>query len=419
MTDSKNKDLGGLTRRQFLGGVAASAALTAIPAPAIIKRAGASDPIKVGVISPLSGAWTVYGRAHMAGFELAVKEINAAGGVLGRPIEILPADSQTEPRIVSEQANRLIRRERVDFLAGTFSSAERNAAGPVVEGADKVLLYPTFYEGQEQEYYPGVCNPNIFMFGPEPTQQVWPHLEYIVNTYGGKFFMIGSDYAWPRVTNMVTKQKLAELGGEVVGEEYIPFNTPQYESVLRDIRNSGANVIFHSLTGSDTVNFRQQLAAAGMKEDFVLWTVDDEEVVTSGLGQDVSADDYVSFDYFMSLKTANNAPFLERFKAEFGNDALMNTVGVAMYNAAHMSAKALEAAGEVSSEALRANLKGMTFDGAPQGPVRMRDADNQLVLPSYLMRVNPEWTSVNDMFIEVQGFESVEPLTARCEGLPL
>jgi urea transport system substrate-binding protein len=419
MTDPTKKDVGGLTRRQFLGGVAAGAAVTAIPAPAIIKRASAADPIKVGVISPLTGAWTVYGRAHIAGFELAVKEINAAGGVLGRPIEVLPADSQTEPRIVSEQANRLIRRERVDFLAGTFSSAERNAAGPVVEGADKVLLYPTFYEGQEQEYYPGVCNSNIFMFGPEPTQQVWPHLEYIVNTYGGKFFMIGSDYAWPRVTNMVTKQKLAELGGEVVGEEYIPFNTPQYESVLRDIRNSGADVIFHSLTGSDTVNFRQQLAAAGMKEDFVLWTVDDEEVVTSGLGQDVPANDYVSFDYFMSLKTANNGPFLERFKAEFGNDALMNTVGVAMYNAAHMSAKALEAAGEVSSEALRANLKGMTFDGAPQGPVRMREVDNQLVLPSYLMRVNPQWTSVNDMFIEVQGFESVEPLTARCEGLPL
>lgn len=419
MTDPTKKDVGGFTRRQFLGGVAAGAAVTAIPAPAIIKRASAADPIKVGVISPLTGAWTVYGRAHIAGFELAVKEINAAGGVLGRPIEVLPADSQTEPRIVSEQANRLIRRERVDFLAGTFSSAERNAAGPVVEGADKVLLYPTFYEGQEQEYYPGVCNSNIFMFGPEPTQQVWPHLEYIVNTYGGKFFMIGSDYAWPRVTNMVTKQKLAELGGEVVGEEYIPFNTPQYESVLRDIRNSGADVIFHSLTGSDTVNFRQQLAAAGMKEDFVLWTVDDEEVVTSGLGQDVPANDYVSFDYFMSLKTANNGPFLERFKAEFGNDALMNTVGVAMYNAAHMSAKALEAAGEVSSEALRANLKGMTFDGAPQGPVRMREVDNQLVLPSYLMRVNPQWTSVNDMFIEVQGLESVEPLTARCEGLPL
>lgn len=419
MSDTNKILKGGLTRRKFLGGLAIGAAVTALPAPAIIKRASAADPIKVGVISPLTGAWTVYGRAHIAGFELAVKEINEAGGVLGRQIEIIQADSQTEPRIVAEQANRLIRRDRVDFLAGTFSSAERNAAGPIVESADKVLLYPTFYEGQEQEYFPGVCNPNIFMFGPEPTQQVWPHMEYIINTYGGKFFMIGSDYAWPQVTNMVTKRKLAELGGEVVGEQYIPFNTPQYESVLRDIRNSGADVIFHSLTGSDTINFRQQLAAAGMKDDFVLWTVDDEEVITSGLDRDVSANDYVSFDYFMSLQTPNNEAFLNKFKAEFGNDALMNTVGVAMYNAAHMSAKALEAAGEVSSEALRANLKGMSFADAPQGAVRMREVDNQLVLPSYLMRVNPDWTSVNDMFTQVQGFESVEPLTARCATLPL
>ena len=405
-----------VSRRRALQTLGVTAA--ALAAPAIIRSARAAESIKVGIISPLTGAWTVYGKAHIAGFELAVEEINAAGGVIGRPLELVVGDSKTEPRIVVEQANRLIRQERVDFLAGTFSSAERNAAGPVVKGADKVLLYPTFYEGQEKEYYPGVCNPNIFMFGPEPTQQVWPHMEYMMNKFGKKFFMIGSDYAWPRVTNQVTKQKLADLGGEVVGEVYIPFNTPQYESVLRDIRSSGADIIFHSLTGSDTVNFRQQFAAAGMKDDFALWTVDDEEVVTSGLGPEVSANDYVSFDYFMSIKHPNNAGFLKRFKAKYGEDALMNTVGVSMYNAAHMAARAIEKAGEVSTEALRTNLKGIEFDGAPQGPVRMREIDNQIVLPSYLMQVRPNWTNVNDMFTEVQSFEGVEPLDARCD-LPL
>ncbi|MCZ6565857.1 MAG: transporter substrate-binding protein, partial [Gammaproteobacteria bacterium] len=271
-----------ISRRTVLKGITAAAGVAV--APTFIKNLRAADNIKVGIISPLTGAWTVYGKAHISGFELAADEINAAGGVLGRQLELVVGDSKTEPRIVVEQANRLIRQEKVDFLAGTFSSAERNAAGPVVKSADKILLYPTFYEGQEKEYYPGVCNKNIFMFGPEPTQQVWPHLDYIMKKYGKKFFMIGSDYAWPRVTNLVTKRKLDELGGEVVGEVYIPFGTPQYESVLRDIRKSGADVIFHSLTGSDTVNFRQQFAAAGMKEDFTLWTVDDEEVVTTGLG---------------------------------------------------------------------------------------------------------------------------------------
>jgi urea transport system substrate-binding protein len=410
----------GLTRRTALKAIGAGTALATgtLAAPAIIRRAAAQDPIRVGVISPLTGAWTVYGKAHSAGFQMAVDEINEKGGVLGRPLEIVLGDSKTEPRIVVEQANRLIRQERVDFLAGTFSSAERNAAGPVVTSANKILLYPTFYEGQEKEYYPGVCNKNIFMFGPEPTQQVWPHMEYMMSNFGKKFFMIGSDYAWPRVTNLVTKRKLEELGGEVVAEVYIPFNTPQYESVLREIRDSGADIIFHSLTGSDTVNFRRQYAAAGMKEDFTFWTVDDEEVVTSGLGPEVSQGDYVSFDYFMTIEHPNNKAFLDRFKAKFGQDALMNTVGVAMYNAAYMAAAAIEKTGEVSTDALREGLRGISFDDAPQGPVSMRAIDHQMVVPSYLMRVREGWTSVGDMFEEVQSFESVEPLDARCD-LPL
>ena len=307
-----------ITRRSALKALGASTALAAgsLAAPAIIRSAAAADPIRVGVISPLTGAWTVYGKAHSAGFQMAVDEINEKGGVLGRPLEVVIGDSKTEPRIVVEQANRLIRQERVDFLAGTFSSAERNAAGPVVTSANKILLYPTFYEGQEKEYYPGVCNKNIFMFGPEPTQQVWPHMQYMMDKFGKKFFMIGSDYAWPRVTNLVTKRKLKELGGEVVGEVYIPFNTPQYELVLREIQGSGANIVFHSLTGSDTVNFRRQYAAAGMKDHFGFWTVDDEEVVTSGLGPEVSQGDYVSFDYFMTHRAAEQQGVPRALQAE-------------------------------------------------------------------------------------------------------
>src|SRR5215218_10625602 len=170
------------SRRAFLKTVGVGAAAT-VAAPHCIRNAWAANPIKVGVISPLTGAWTVYGKAHISGFELAVDEINEAGGVLGRKIEVVVGDSKTEPRIVVEQANRLIRQDRVDFLAGTFSSDERNAAGPVVTSANKILLYPTFYEGQEKEYHPGVCNKNIFMFGPEPTQQVWPHMQYMMDKF--------------------------------------------------------------------------------------------------------------------------------------------------------------------------------------------------------------------------------------------
>jgi len=409
-----------VTRRKFLKGAAAGvgATATAVAAPSIIRQAWAATPIRIGVISPLTGAWTVYGKAHSSGFELAVDEINKAGGVLGRQIEIVVGDSKTEPRIVVEQANRLIRQERVDLLAGTFSSAERNAAGPVVAQSDKILLYPTFYEGQSQEFFPGVCNKDIFMFGPEPSQQVWPHLEYVMKNHGKRFFLIGSDYAWPRETNKMMKEKFAQLGGEVVGEVYIPFNTPQYDSAIRDIRNSKAEVIFHSLTGSDTVNFRRQAHAAGLFKDITLWTVDDEEVVTSGLGPEVSAGALVSFDYFMTIKNPNNQAFLERFRAKYGKDALMNTVGVGMYNAAHMAAQAIAKAGSTETAKVREAMKGIVFDKAPQGSVKMRGEDNQAVLPSYLMRVRDNWTGVGDMFEEIQSLQSVEPAPAKCK-LPL
>lgn len=407
-----------ISRRTVLKGFSALAGGAAIASPSIITSARAAEAIRVGIISPLTGAWTVYGKAHISGFELAVDEINAAGGVNGRPLELVVGDSKTEPRIVVEQANRLIRQEKVDFLAGTFSSAERNAAGPVVQQSGKLLLYPTWYEGQSKEFFPGVCNKNIFMFGPEPSQQVWPHVEYVVKNHGKKFFLIGSDYAWPRETNKMFKEKFAELGGEVVGEVYIPFNTPEYESVLRDIRNSGASVVFHSLTGSDTVNFRRQFVAAGMNKDIAIWTVDDEEVVTSGLGPEVSAGTYVSFDYFMSIGTPNNKVFLEALFKKYGNDTLMNTVGVGMYNAAHMLAQAIAAAGSTETDKVREALGGSTFAKAPQSSLTMQAEDHQAVLPSYLMKVRAGWTGVNDMFEQVQFFDAVKPAPAKCD-LPL
>ena len=155
-----------------------------------------------------------------------------------------------------------------------------------------------------------------------------------------------------------------------------------------------------------------------MKDDFTFWTVDDEEVVTSGLGPDVSSGGYVSFDYFMTISHPNNKAFLERYQAKYGPDALMNTVGVGMYNAGHMMALALTKAGKVETAALRDALKELEFDKAPQGNIKMRGLDNQIVVPSYLMKVRDGWTSVNDMFEEIQSVPSVEPKDARCD-LPL
>ena len=152
-----------------------------------------------------------------------------------------------------------------------------------------------------------------------------------------------------------------------------------------------------------------------MSKDITLWTVDDEEVVTSGLGPEVSAGAYVSFDYFMTIDQPNNKAFLKRFFAKFGKDALMNTVGVGMYNAAHMAAMAIAKAGSTDTDKVREALKGLTFDGAPQGPVTMRAEDNQAVLPSYLMRVRPGWTGVERHVRADPALPSVQPKPAALQ----
>lgn len=426
---TENKpDLGSraVNRRSFLRNSArllgGGAALGAFPM--LARAAGKNDPIKVGVLSPLTGPWTVYGKAHIQGAKLAIEEVNQKGVLGGRKFELVIGDTASSAREAAEQANRLVRREQVDFLAGTYPASTRDAAAAVATTRmDKVLLFPTYFEGQEQSHYPGQCNKNMFFFGPEPTQQVWPHVEYFANKYGKRFFLVGSDYAWPHSVNKLVREKFKEFDIEVVTDEvYIPLGTTEFDSVLRQIRASKPDVIFDLLIATDALNFHKQYVAAGMKDDYALWTLGDEELATQALGPDVASGTYVTFDYFMSLEGENNQSFLQRYRAAFGPDAMINTVGVGMYNAIHMAALALEKSGEVSSAALRKGLADLEFAHAPQGEVKMRGIDNQLIVPSYLAQVTDSWPEdgkTGQMFNILQGFEAVEPRTAQCDKLPL
>lgn len=403
-----------VNRRSFLkAGTAATGSLAL--AGCLGGPAGdGSGPVRVGVLSPLSGAWTVYGRAHKRGFELAAQEVNDNGGINGRDIELIVEDTQTDPSTVTEKAQKVIRQDNVDVIAGTFSSASRNAAGPVVTQEDTVLLYPTFYEGQDQENFPGTCNDLIFMFGPVPSQQAGPWMEQMTAEHGDRFFMIGSDYVWPRVTNRRVKAALQDLGGTVVEEEYIPLGTSDFGSVLSRIADSDADLVFGTLTGTDTIAFAKQFYSRGLDDEMTYWTVDDEEFATQGKGPEASAGTYVSFDYFQIIDTEQNNSFVELVKSEYGEDAGMDTVGAAMYNAGHMFAKAANEVGSVETDDIISGLEGLEHTG-PQGPVKMREQDHQLVLPSYLTRVNEGWTNFEDMFEIIDHQASVTPQTANCD----
>ncbi len=401
------------SRRDYLRASAASAGAITL-AGCMGGSGGGSGPVRVGVLSPLSGAWTVYGRAHKRGFELAAQEINADGGINGRDVELVVEDTKTDPKTVTEKSQKVIRQDNVDVVAGTFSSASRNAAAPVITQEDTVLLYPTFYEGQDQENFPGTCNDLIFMFGPVPSQQAGPWMERMTSEHGDQFYMIGSDYVWPRVTNRRVTSALNDLGGSVVGEEYIPLGTSDFGSVLSRIDNSDADIVFGTLTGTDTIAFAKQFYSQGLQNDYTYWTVDDEEFATQGKGPQASAGTYVSFDYFNTIDTEQNQQFVQKVQEEYDSDAGMDTVGAAMYNAGKMLAKAANQAGSVATDDIISGLEGLEHTG-PQGPVKMREQDHQMVLPSYLTRVQEGWTNFDNMFEILSQEESVTPQTANCD----
>lgn len=400
------------SRRNYLK--AAAGAVSVSLAGCIGGLGGGGEGVTVGVLSPLSGDWTVYGEAHSRGFELAINEVNENGGINGEDVEMVLEDTQTEPRVVTEKANELVRQEDVDVLAGTFSSAERNAAAPVATENDVPLLYPTFYEGQSQDYFPGACNELLFMFGPVPAQQSDPWMEYMTSEYGDRFYMIGSDYVWPQETNRRVRNTLEEMGGTVVEEEYIPLGTSDFSSPLSRIADSDADIVFGTLTGTDTINFGRQFYNAELNEQFTYWTVDDEEFATEGKGPEASAGTYVSFDYFQTIDSEENNQFIEKVKNEYGEDEGMNTVGAAMYNVGHMLAQAANDAGSAEADDIIDGLEGLTYTG-PQGEIEMREKDHQAVLPSYLVRVTENWTNYEDMFEIVDSTGPVDPGEAECD----
>jgi len=294
------------------------------------------------------------------------------------------------------------------------TSAERNAVGPIVSSADKLLLYGSYYEGQDQEHFPGVCNKLIFMFGPEPSQLFVPHLDYIMQRHGRIFYGLGADYVWPRVVLRRLRAALETRGGRLVAEEYFPVGGEKdFAPVLERIRSSGATVFFGALILPDNVTFARQFYQAGMDQKLAYWGASDQEVTTRAKGTQASAGAYSSFDYFMALQTPENQAFLKRFRDKYGPDAVMYTVGVAMYNAAHMFARAAEQAGSLDTDKLVSALEGIRSRG-PQGEVYMRAKDHQIVVPSYLARARKEWKGFEDMFDIVRSTGLVEPTEANC-----
>lgn len=328
-----------------------------------------SDTIEVGILHSLSGTMAISETSVRDAELLAIKEINEAGGVLGKQIEVVVEDGASDNATFSEKATKLLQQDEVATVFGCWTSASRKAVLPIFEQNNGLLWYPVQYEGMES-------SPNIFYTGAAPNQQIVPAIEYMNENVGGKVFLLGSDYVFPRTANSIVKAQAEELGMTVVGEEYTPMGHTDYSTVINKIRESGADYVFNTLNGDSNVAFFKQFADAGITSDDIQTlsvSVAEEEI--TGIGAEYIEGHLVSWNYYQTTDTEANSEFVENYKAAYGDDRVTDDPIEAGYNAVYLWAAAVEKAGTTDVDAVREAAAGIEFD-APEGTVTI-DGDNQ------------------------------------------
>ena len=366
-----------LKRRSFLKGSAVAAGtatwtLTQAPYHFVrnIAQAQEGPTIKVGILHSLSGTIAIIERSLHNAELLAIEEINANGGVLGKPLEPVIEDPQSMVQVFNEKAKKLLLEDQVVAVLGCYTSASRQSVLPVFEEHNGLLLYPTLYEAQE-------CSKNCFYTGAVPNQQLDDFVPWIINELGRKrFYLIGANYIYPKETNREVKALLQKHGGETVAEEYAPLGHTEFSTNINKIAASAPDIVFSDLVGDQIVAFYKQFRQFGITaEDIPICTPITTEQEIAAMGAENALGHYTSFNYFQSVDTPENKRFVERYKAKYGEDQVTNAVMEAAYFQTYLLAQAIEKVGSTDTDALIfEGLPGQEFHGtARQGQDRREE----------------------------------------------
>ena len=357
-----------LNRRNFLTTSALAAGV--LVGPRFVSRSLAADTIKVGVLFSQTGGLSIIERSLSDATRMAISEINAAGGVMGKQIEPFVEDGASDPKTFNEKASKLVIQDRVSTVFGCYTSASRKAVLPVFERRNNLLFYPTYYEGSE-------CSKNVVYTGAVPNQQLSNFIPWIIRTLGKKnFFIVGSNYIYPREMAKVCKILIEENGGKYVADEYLELGHSEWGSMVNKIRNSGCDVVLSNVIGDSVVAFYREYKNQGLSQDTLpICATVTSEIEISAMGAEYAAGSYTSFPYFQAIDTPENKSFVERYR-KFVNDpkAVTHHALESSYFQVYLWKQAVEKAGEATPEAIVANIGGQSFD-APGGSVTI-EAEN-------------------------------------------
>jgi urea transport system substrate-binding protein len=332
------------------------------------------DTVTVGQLHSATGTMAISETGSIEAERLAIEQINAQGGVLGRQIKIIQEDGASDWPTFAEKAKKLLEADHVASVFGCWTSASRKAVLPIFEKDNGLLYYPTFYEGLEE-------SKNVIYTGQEATQQILAGLAWIAKEKHAKtFYLIGSDYIWPRTSNKIARKYIENvLHGTVVGEEYYALGSTSFGSLINKIKLKKPDVIYAIIVGGSNVAFYKQLKAAGITSDkWTLLTISSTEDEVLGIGGENIAGFYSAMKYFQSLDNPNNEAFVKAFKAKYGEKAVIGDVTQAAYLGPWLWKLTVEKCGSFDIDKVAAASSGVEFKGAPEGYVRIHDTNHHL-----------------------------------------
>jgi len=372
-----------MNRRGHLKAVAMAAAV-ATGALTFATQALAADTIKVGVLHSLSGTMAISETVLKDTVLMAIDEINAKGGVLGKQLEPVVVDPASNWPLFAEKTKQLLGQDKVAVIFGCWTSVSRKSVLPVVEEMNGLLFYPVQYEGEE-------LSKNVFYTGAAPNQQAIPAVDYLMSKDGGgakRWVLLGTDYVYPRTTNKILRAYLHSKGVKDtdIDEKYTPFGHSDYQTIVADIKKfaaGGKTAVVSTINGDSNVPFYKELGNAGLKAKdvpVVAFSVGEEEL--RGVDTKPLVGHLAAWNYFMSIKNPTNAAFIKEWseyakakKLPGADKPLTNDPMEATWIGIHMWAQAVKKAGSTDTDKVIAAMAGQTFQ-APSGITSMMDPKN-------------------------------------------
>jgi len=342
------------------------------------------DPIKLGVLEDQSGDFAVATIGKVHGIQLAAEEINAAGGIDGRPLELVIYDTQSDNTRYQEFMRRVLQRDKVDAVFAGFSSASREAYRPIVDQFKGLAFYNNQYEG-------GVCDANMIVTGAVPEQQFSTLIPYMMETYGKKVYTIAADYNFGQISAEWVRNIVEENGGEMVGEEFIPLGVSQFSQTIQNIQTAKPDVLVTLLVGTAQASYYEQAGAADLKIPMA-------SSVNVGQGYEHKrfkppslANMFVTTNYIEEVDTPESKAFLEKWRAKFPDEPYVNQEAENSYLAVYLYKQMVERAKSTDHDAIRKVIaEGDVCMDAPEGRVCIDPKSQHMSHTIYLAKVGED-----------------------------